>query len=65
MWIFFAAIDHMNYAKCSQLYLQSMQDLQVNDQWLFNQYCKPGFHCVTHTDWYSPGYDRTWLLSSL
>ena len=41
----FAATNHMNYAKCARLYLQSMQYLQSNHKWLFDLY----FHWVRRT----------------
>ena len=46
----FAATGHVNYAKSARLYLQSMQSLHVDHPWLYNQYCKSGYHCIRRSD---------------
>ena len=48
----FAATGHINYAKSARLYLQSMQSLHSEHAWLYEQYCKSGYHCIRRTDRY-------------
>jgi len=51
----YAATGHINYAKSTRLYLQSMQTLDSDHPWLYEQYCKSGFHCIRRTDRYWAG----------
>ena len=48
----FATTGHINYAKSARLYLQSMQSLDSEHVWLYEQYCKSGYHCIRHGDRY-------------
>ena len=49
----FAVTGHINCAKRARLYLQSMQSLDLEHAWLYEQYCKSGYHCIrrTHRYW--------------
>ena len=51
----FVATGHMNYAKSARLYLPSMQSLDSEQAWLYEQYCKSGYHCIRCTDRYWAG----------
>ena len=46
----FAATGHIKYAKSARLYLQSMQSLHADHPWLYDQYCKSGYHCIRRSD---------------
>ena len=50
----FAATGHSNFAKCTQLYLQEMNNLQEQNPWLHEIFLK-GFHTVLrlHQNWTS------------
>lgn len=39
-----AATRDINYLKRTSLYLQSMQLLKVEHPWLYERYCKSGYH---------------------
>ena len=51
----FAATGHINYARSARLYLQSMKSLNVDHPWLYNQFCKTGYHCIRRSDRYWAG----------
>jgi len=46
----FAASGHHNYAKCSRLYLQTIQQMPESHPWLFDQFSGNGCHTVHHSD---------------
>ena len=43
---------HINYAESARLYLRSMQSLDSEHAWLYQQYCKSGYHCIRCTNRY-------------
>ncbi|XP_065662104.1 uncharacterized protein LOC136084858 [Hydra vulgaris] len=51
----FAATGHINYSKSPRLYLQSMYSLNSEYPWLYEQYCKSGYHCIRRKDRYWAG----------
>ena len=46
----FAATAHINYAKSSRFYLQTMLDLQTAPPWVYENFAVNGYHTVQRSD---------------
>ena len=46
----FAATGHFNYAKCARLYLQNMEKLKDDHEWLYQQFNEHGYQSVRRSD---------------
>ena len=50
MLTLFAALGHLNYAKCARLLLQQMRDLKDTYPWIYKCFKEKGYHTVWRSD---------------
>jgi len=60
----FAATGHNHYAKCARLYLQMMECLPMEHEWLYNN-LSSGSHSIRRSDRFWRGLSRNLIIEQV